>query len=110
MFAYVRVRLYAKLREIEEYIIRYESGDEVCKTPANFARNCENSDACEGEKSRCSSEILLLFYFFFFSASLIFLSPLSRLIAHLTYGRPLTKANSIENGYKIRGVRKRTNL
>lgn len=49
-------------------------------------------------------------FFFFFSASLIFLSPLSRLIAHLTYERPLTKANSIENGYKIRGVRKRTNL
>lgn len=67
---------------IEKYIIRHKSGDEVCKTAANFARNRENSDACEGEKSRCLSEVLLSL---FFSASLIFLSPLSRFIAHLTY-------------------------
>lgn len=88
---------------IEKYIIRHKSGDEVCKTAANFARNRENSDACEGEKSRCLSEVLLSLFFFGlvdFSLAFVTLHRALDIRAHWP------KLNLIKNDYKIKYVQR----
>lgn len=86
---------------IVEYIIRHKSGDEVCKTAANFARNRENSDARARKAVVCWR-----------SCSHFFFGLVDFSLAFVTLHRPLDirahwpKLNSIENDYKIKDVRR----